>query len=118
MAKRGRPKKIREEVISNGSQKEEEVQQTEGDVLTVPLETLLVEDQPLKPEPRRFEEKPAAPEAVRIAESRKSLNETLGPDQKFFESPEGEIIVGPADKNEVWSRHMNGGRGGWVNPRR
>jgi len=58
------------------------------------------------------------PDQVYINESRKALNYPLPAGQKFFESPDGEIIVGEASKDQVWSRRMNKGHGGWVNPRR
>lgn len=112
--KRGRPKKVQEEVINHGKEKEE-VEQTQGDVLTPPVPEHVPEE---KPEPVRFREKSEQTDEARIESSRKSLDEPLGPDQKYFESPEGEIFVGPADKDQIWSRHMNHGHGGWVNPRR
>lgn len=107
MAKRGRPKKV-VEVVQNV-----EVQGQEGQTV-VQTETIVTQP----PEPVRFQEKPDAPDAVRIADSRKALEQPLEPGQKFFETPDGEIIIGEADKNHIWSRHMNNGHGGWVNPRR
>ena len=58
------------------------------------------------------------PDQAYINESRKALNFPLPAGQKFFESPDGEIIVGEATNDQVWSRRMNKGHGGWVNPRR
>lgn len=92
--KPGRPAKIKEEVIH-----EEEKQETKREVL-------------------KFEEKPAAPVAEKIAESRSSLLQALDPSQKYFETPEGEVIIGDSEKDRIWSRSMNGGRGGWANPKR
>lgn len=54
----------------------------------------------------------------RIAESRKLLEVPLDPGQQYFESPEGEIIVGEKGKDRVWCRSMSKGKGGWANPRR
>jgi hypothetical protein len=56
--------------------------------------------------------------AAKIAESRKSLTQPLQPGQQFFETPEGEILVGEEGKGQIWSRTMNGGKGGWANARR
>lgn len=44
--------------------------------------------------------------------------EPLQVGQKYFETPDGELIIGEADKQQVWSRRLNGGKGGWVNPQR
>ncbi len=44
--------------------------------------------------------------------------EPLQPGQAYFESPEGEIIIGEDTKGHVWSRKMNGGKGGWANKKR
>lgn len=77
---------------------------------------------PLAPEPKPavFTEKVRAPltEAERIAESRKSLDTVLLPSQKFFESPEGYIVIGEADKGSIWCRQANRGKGMEINPRR
>lgn len=43
---------------------------------------------------------------------------TLAPGQRYFETPEGDIIVGEDGKDRIWSRRMNGGKGGWANPKR
>jgi hypothetical protein len=116
--KLGRPRK-KQEGFPNGKETQTEVE-TKGDVLNPDFQgqTITIPLSDLKPEPKRFVEKPEAPEAQRIAESRESLKQALGPDQKFFETPDGEIIIGEAEKNHVWSRRVNGGHGGWVNPRR
>lgn len=53
-----------------------------------------------------------------IAESRKALDKPLEPGQKLFESPEGYIMIGESEKNQVWCRHSNNGKGSWINPRR
>jgi hypothetical protein len=44
--------------------------------------------------------------------------EPLQPGQKYFEAPDGTIIVGEADKSEIWYRKLNDGKGGWINPKR
>lgn len=48
----------------------------------------------------------------------KPVLEPLAAHQAYFESPEGEIIIGEADKDQIWSRKTNGGKGGWINKRR
>lgn len=77
---------------------------------------------PLAPEPKPAPviEKVRAPltEAEKIAESRKSLLQVLPPTQKFFESPEGFIVIGEADKSSIWCRAANNGKGMEINPRR
>ena len=57
-------------------------------------------------------------EQKRIAESRKSLEEPLSEGQRYFESPEGYIVVAEADRPHVWCRQANHGRGMLINPRR
>lgn len=74
--------------------------------------------EPKRPEIRKYVDRPSLSQADHIAESRKALDHPLAPGQKFFEAPDGEIIVGEADKSAVWSRRMNDGKGGWINPRR
>jgi hypothetical protein len=100
---RGRPKKV---------QPLETQTQTLGSVDVVPTFVETVQPTPVK------EERILTPEELRIKESRTALDQPLPPGTRFFETPDGEIIVGDAEKSHVWSRRMNGGRGGWVNPRR
>lgn len=69
-------------------------------------------------EPEPFRERPETPISERIAESRKALNQPLSAGQAFFESPDGEIVIGEENKGRAWSRTMNNGQGGWANPRR
>jgi len=38
--------------------------------------------------------------------------------QKYFESPDGHVIVGEHDRGQVMDRRLNKGRGGWINPMR
>ena len=64
------------------------------------------------------EPKTATNEAAAIAESRKSLLSPLGKDQKFFESPEGFILIGNADEDSIWCQKANKGKGMKINPRR
>lgn len=62
---------------------------------------------------------PAMTEEQReVAESRLALKNPLAAGQMFFESPEGFIVVGEADRAHVWCRKANKGRGMWINPRR
>lgn len=56
--------------------------------------------------------------AERIAESRKALTEPLGPDQAFFEAPDGFIMVGDKDRRSLLYRAGNGGKGMLINQRR
>lgn len=44
--------------------------------------------------------------------------EPLGPGQKYFEAPDGTILIGEADMPHLWYRAGNGGKGEWINPRR
>lgn len=42
----------------------------------------------------------------------------LGPGQKYFEAPTGEILIGEEDATHMWWRGGNGGKGMWINPKR
>ncbi|MEK7093210.1 MAG: hypothetical protein AAB927_01880 [Patescibacteria group bacterium] len=53
-----------------------------------------------------------------IAESRTALKHPLSPGTKFFESPEGYIVVAEEDRPQVWCRQANKGKGMNINPRR
>lgn len=57
-------------------------------------------------------------DAERIAESRKAIDQPLPAGQKLFESPEGYVMTGEADKGHIYCRFTNRGEGGWINPRR
>lgn len=107
-------KKIGRQKKNKESFHEEEAQGTQTEVLE---QSAPVPEAP-KHEPRRPVEKKEPTYADHIAESRKALDQPLAPGQQFFESPDGEIIIGEADKTHIWSRRMNNGRGGFVNPRR
>ena len=48
----------------------------------------------------------------------KEVLEPLQLGQKYFEAPDGTIVIGEADKNELWYRKLNNGRGGFINPKR
>lgn len=89
----------------NGEEKERQ-QETKVDVLKE------------SPAPIIAHEKAAPSAATRIAESRTSLEQPLAPGQKYFESPEGHIVIGEADKGHVWCRQSNNGKGAWINPKR
>ena len=74
-----------------------------------------------KPEPRddvRLKESAPLTQVQRIAESRKALEHPLGPNQAFFEAPDGFVIVSDADKDHVLYRQGNNGKGMWINKRR
>lgn len=95
---RGRPKKVQPEVVAS--------------IPVAQAETFHVETVPTAPK------RELTPIEIRIQESREALKQPLGPGQVYFETPDGEIIIGEADRPHVWSRNMNGGHGGWANPRR
>lgn len=44
--------------------------------------------------------------------------EPLGPGQKYFEAPSGEILIGEEDATHMWWRAGNGGKGMMINPKR
>ncbi|MBK8871869.1 MAG: hypothetical protein IPN19_12775 [Elusimicrobia bacterium] len=44
--------------------------------------------------------------------------EPLGPGQKYFESPDGVILIGEETSPSLWYRAGNGGKGMWINPKR
>jgi hypothetical protein len=112
--KRGRPLKIRpDEKVKEKTQEPKAIEPSAD----APERVEIVADVPEKAK-NDFREKAELTIAERIAESRKSLSTTLPPTQIFFETPEGEIIIAEADRDRVWSRTMNNGKGGWCNPRR
>jgi len=44
--------------------------------------------------------------------------EPLGPGQRYFEAPTGEILIGEDANPHMWFRQGNGGKGMWINPKR
>lgn len=44
--------------------------------------------------------------------------EPLGPGQKYFEAPTGEVLIGDATADRMWFRAGNNGKGLWINPKR
>ena len=44
--------------------------------------------------------------------------EPLGPGQKYFEAPDGTILIGEADMPRLWYRAGNEGKGMYINPKR
>lgn len=48
----------------------------------------------------------------------KPVLDALGPGQKYFEAPTGEIIIGEEDATHLWWRAGNGGNGMFINPKR
>jgi hypothetical protein len=44
--------------------------------------------------------------------------EPLGPGQKYFEAPDGTILIGEADMPHLRYRAGNGGKGMFINPKR
>lgn len=63
------------------------------------------------------EEKKEMP-VLKQAEPVKEKLEPLQPGQKYFESPDGEVIIGEIDKQQIWYRKGNNGKGCFINPRR
>lgn len=107
----GRPSKAKPpvtEVVQR--EKEEQKMKERPEVLEAPKKKEF--------DPNELREKPSASIAERISESRKSLDHPLQEGQAFFESPDGEILVGNSDSHRMWSRTMNKGQGGWCNKRR
>ena len=106
---RGRKKKVDAPVV------DEPVVETSSDS----AETVEVKAEEPKVETPKKEEPKLTGWALAIAESRKILENTkLTPDQDFYESPEGFIMIGEKGKGRLWCRQMNEGKGGWINPRR
>jgi hypothetical protein len=48
----------------------------------------------------------------------KPVLDPLGPGQKYFEAPSGEILIGEAGATHMWWRAGNGGKGMFINPKR
>lgn len=69
-------------------------------------------------EPVKKEIVKEAPIETKKAEEKKPVLDVLQPGQKYFEAPDGEIIIGEESKSQIWHRKLNNGRGGWVNPKR
>lgn len=57
-------------------------------------------------------------EEIAIEESRKVLEHPLPPGQKFFEAPNGFIMVGEAGMGRILYRAGNNGKGMYINPKR
>lgn len=72
---------------------------------------------PFNPAEMREKKNPAT-EAERIAESRKALLAPLPNGMRFFESPEGYIVVAEDKHPHVLCRAANGGKGLMINPKR
>jgi hypothetical protein len=97
----GEPVVVPKKDIENvKDKKEEEVKEIKGDVLELPV---------------------VFPNALGITKEeilKKQVVDVLQPGQKYFETPEGDIIIGESDKQQIWVRSMNKGQGGWANPKR
>ncbi len=55
---------------------------------------------------------------VETPSAEKAVLPMLPPGQKYFEAPDGEILVGEASADRLWYRKMHNGQGGWINPKR
>jgi len=98
-------KSIIKEGVKNEIKKEEEIKEAKVvDVLSIPVKAEVVAEILVQ-----------APKTVTVA---KPALEPLRAGQKYFEAPDGEIVIGEEDKSQLWHRKMNGGRGGWINPKR
>jgi hypothetical protein len=91
MMPRGIPNKLKEEKTQTATNN------------YVPVPPVIAKEQPI--------------EAKEKAQTKPVL-EPLQPGQKYFEAPDGDIIIGEDTKSQIWHRKLNGGRGGWVNPKR
>lgn len=117
---RGRPRKIVTEQrvnLNDGNPERKEKVNEEKEERKQETEVLTVEPKQAF-EPASLREKPEATAVDRVTESRKSLDQPLSPGQKYFESPEGFIVIGDAEKDHAWCRQSNNGKGAWINPRR
>lgn len=106
MGKRGRPPKQKDV-------EQQEVESNDDTTQGVSVETFNVVAVPVRSDDIKENGKEPAevvPEVVAL--------EPLGPGQKYFESPDGDIVIGEADKDRIWHRKLNNGKGGWINPKR
>jgi hypothetical protein len=83
------------------------------------------EDVVLKPEPNPESRPPSFPPPETRPQSLPPPEQTptsplpvLQPGEKYFEAPDGTLLVGEADKQQLWYRKLNDGKGGWINPKR
>lgn len=53
-----------------------------------------------------------------IRESREALKHSCPAGMKFFESPEGFIVLAEAGQTHVWCKKANNGKGMFINPMR
>lgn len=44
--------------------------------------------------------------------------EPLGPGQRYFEAPDGTVLIGEDTNPHMWYRAGNNGNGMWINPKR
>jgi len=96
-------------VSTNGEEKEAE---EKGDVR--PAGGVITSDD-LK---QRLKDKRGQTLEERIADSRRALGQPAPQGHRYFETHDGEIILGEADQEQIWSDRLNGGKGAWVLPRR
>lgn len=41
-----------------------------------------------------------------------------GPGQRYFEAPDGHVVLAENSLQQVFDRRLNNGKGGWINPLR
>jgi hypothetical protein len=99
---RGRPKKFTKEKIK--------------EIVKELKEAAPIVEQP-KPEVIQDVKKEEKKEIPVLSPVKEAL-EPLQPGQKYFEAPTGEIVIGEADKQQIFFRKLNNGKGGWINPKR
>lgn len=99
-----------EGLVENGSQI---VQEVKKDVPTKSLE----ESKDVQKE-KEGTPKNKTPREIAIEESRKALNFPAPPGQKFFEAPDGFVILAEDTKTHVLYRAGNDGQGMIINPKR
>lgn len=69
-------------------------------------------------EAKTFTTSDSATPPVVVKSDPKNTLEPLGPGQKYFEAPDGTILIGDASIDKMLYRAGNGGKGLWINPKR
>lgn len=112
MPKASKPKKAKE-VVHHG--KEEKKDQAAGVLKAPPEKSGVINPDELRD---RLKNHAAPTLAERIADSRKALEHPVPQGQRLFETHDGEIIIGPEDRSQVWVDRLNNGKGAWALPHR
>ena len=76
----------------------------------------------IEPEPQKSQvlepQRGMTQEELSIAESREVLKQPCPAGMKFFESPEGYVMLGEDKADRIMCHKANGGKGAYINPRR